>query len=322
MVPFLNRIKLIKFKDVGVEKCRIKISNAYKSRDTMVIHLLTQWIDNVSKKPTILHSHIIPYFHLYGNNKLIDGKDQDLISRIHQLYSLTVKYLSLRWSYFNTPKNLYFSNEYETYYMYYFDKLLIENFPKLIDYQTLAQSFNITFSFDIKKKEEIKNDSDGILSDGASSNLSNVVFTDNVKNSHLSHFNGESLADLFNKMCLKVMDKIVFHIIDNLSLQYQFGEADGDDNEVKKFESMIVNVCKLCMVCNCMDNMIKLDDLNYGLFLCKKLFDINPKNQMLMKRILVTFSDIISKCNHLTRKDHCLKWYFNLTDNIDWKSKL
>ena len=73
------------------------------------------------------------------------------------------------------------------------------------------------------------------------------------------------------------------------------------------------------------DNMIKLDDLNYGLFLCKKLFDlsvmennINTQNKRLMRRILVTFSEIISNCNHLTRKDHCLKWFFNLTDNIEW----
>ena len=219
----------------------------------------------------MLYSHIVPYLHLYGNNEYIDDKDMDLISRMHQLYSLTVKYLSLRWAYFDVDKNLYFSSKYDNYYLFYFDKLLISNFPKIIDYQTLAQSFNITFSFDIKKEVIIGQDGDG--SSATSSKLGNVVFKDNDRNSHLSHFNGESMADTFNKMCINIMDKIVYHIVDNLSFGYQFG--DINENRVQKYESMVVNICKLVMVCNCMDNMIKLNDLNYGLFLCKKLFDLS-----------------------------------------------
>eukprot|EP01084_Bolivina_argentea_P119667 212167_1 len=104
-MPFLMKIDLIKFEDVTDKKCQIPICKAYKSRDIMIIHLLSECMDIISHKPNILLSHIIPYIHLYGNNKEI--KDKNIISRVHYLYSMTVKYLSLRWMYFDVSKRLF-----------------------------------------------------------------------------------------------------------------------------------------------------------------------------------------------------------------------
>eukprot|EP01083_Nonionella_stella_P291362 991463_1 len=337
LMPFLSEIKVIDFDTVEDKPCAIPVSKAYKSRDLMVIHLLCQCIERIVEKPSVLSSHIIPYLHLYGNNELMlsDSElNKAFLGRVHHLYSLTVQYLPLRWEYLNISKHLYDYKSYANYYEYYVDQLLIAKFPEYIDYAVFSQSFNATFSFDIDIKDSppqgpapTPGDID-MESGGAVSKFGNVVFTDNKKNNRLTQFHGEPMTDLFNTMCINTMSKLVHHVTDHLqlSVRYQFGENIDD---MKGFETMIVNVCKLIMVANCMDNMIKVKDLNYGLFLCKQLFNlsliknnINTQNQVLMRQILLVFSEIISKCNNLTRKDHCLKWFFDLTEDIDWNSKL